>query len=74
MVLTGMMVCGGIAFLYSALEVGNVVVVSPLIATYPLFTLVIALAIGMEQLNARVVAGVVLVVAGVAAISIARTL
>jgi drug/metabolite transporter, DME family len=74
MILTGMMACGGMAFLYSALQVGTVVVVSPLIATYPVFTLIIAVAIGMEQFNRRILAGVALVVAGVIVISLARNL
>ncbi len=74
MVLTGMLTCGGITGMYSALEVGTVVVVSPLIATYPLFTLVIALAIGMEKLTRRLVAGVSLVVGGVIALCIERAL
>jgi len=49
-------------------------VVSPLIATYPVFTLIIAVAIGMERLSRRLFAGVALVVAGVVAISVARAL
>jgi transporter family protein len=74
MVLTGVLTCGGITSMYSALEVGAVVVVSPLIATYPLFTLVIALALGMEHMSRRLVAGVALVVSGVIAISIERAM
>lgn len=73
-ILTGVMTCGGITFMYSALEVGAVVVVSPLIATYPLFTLVIALVLGMEHLSPRLVSGVALVVGGVIAISIERAM
>jgi drug/metabolite transporter (DMT)-like permease len=38
------------------------------------FTLIIAVAIGMEQITRRLLAGVALVVAGVIAISIARAL
>lgn len=72
MVLTGVLSCAGVSFMYSALEVGTVVVVSPLIATYPLFTLVAALALGMERLGPRLVAGVALVVGGVIAISAER--
>jgi len=72
MALTGAIVCGGISCMYSALAVGNVVVVSPLIATYPLFTLLIALALGMDVMSRRLVAGVVLVVGGIVAISLTR--
>lgn len=74
MALTGIFSCAGVSLMYSALEVGEVVVVSPLIATYPLFTLVIALLLGMERLSTRLVAGVLLVVGGVIAISVERAL
>jgi len=74
MVLTGMLTCGGITGMYSALELGTVVVVSPLIATYPLFTLVIAVVLRMERLGRRLLAGVVLVVGGVIAISLERAM
>jgi transporter family protein len=74
MALTGILSCAGVSFMYSALEVGAVVVVSPLIATYPLFTLVLALALGMEHLSRRLIAGVALVVSGVVAISLERAL
>ena len=72
MALTGAIVCGGITCMYAALAVGDVVVVSPLIATYPLFTMLIALLLGMDVMSRRLVAGVVLVVAGIVAISLAR--
>jgi drug/metabolite transporter (DMT)-like permease len=60
--------CNGMAVLamYAALARGAVSVVSPLIVTYPLFTLVLsALFLRDERLDARVLAGVALTVAGV---------
>ncbi|MCP5156117.1 MAG: DMT family transporter [Ectothiorhodospiraceae bacterium] len=68
--LNGALMAGGISSMYAAISVGSVVVVSPLIATYPVFTMVLAFALGMERLTARLLAGVALVVGGVAAISI----
>jgi len=72
MALSGAIVCAGITCMYAALAVGDVVVVSPLIATYPLFTLLIALLLGMDVMSRRLVAGVALVVGGIVAISLAR--
>jgi drug/metabolite transporter (DMT)-like permease len=60
--------CNGMAMLamYAALNLGQVSVVSPLIVTYPLFTVAVsALFLREERLDARVLAGVVLTVAGV---------
>ena len=72
MALTGAIVCGGMSFMYAALDAGEVVVVSPLIATYPVFTLLLAVPLGMEQVSRKLVLGVVLVVGGVIALGIAR--
>jgi drug/metabolite transporter (DMT)-like permease len=56
----------GILAMYSALARGQVSVVSPLVATYPLFTLALsALFLREERFGARVLAGVALTVAGV---------
>jgi drug/metabolite transporter (DMT)-like permease len=60
--------CNGMAVLamYAALDQGKVSVVSPLIVTYPLFTVALsALFLREERLDARVLAGVALTVAGV---------
>jgi len=64
----------GILLVITALNVGRVVVVSPVVATSPLWILLgtwIFLR-GIESLTARTVAGVVLVVAGTVAISLVR--
>ena len=66
---TGMCIAFGIGLLFGALSVGTVVVVSPIVATYPVFTLFVAAAVGDERITGKVVAGVALVVAGVALIS-----
>jgi len=56
----------GILAMYSALARGQVSVVSPLVATYPLFTLALsATFLREERFGARVLLGVALTVAGV---------
>jgi len=62
----------GVVGLFEALGRGTVVVVSPIVSTSPLFTLVFAAVFlrGIEQLTPRVVAGAVLVVAGVVVLSL----
>jgi drug/metabolite transporter (DMT)-like permease len=52
--------------MYAALARGQVSVVSPLVATYPIFTLALsATFLRDERIGARVLAGVALTVAGV---------
>jgi uncharacterized membrane protein len=64
-------VLNGLALLcqYVALSLGRVVVVSPMISTFPLFTLGISLLFGVERLSLRIGVGVLLVVLGVVVIS-----
>jgi len=60
--------CNGVGVLamYAALNLGQVSVVSPLVATYPLFTLALsALLLREERFGPRVLLGVALTVAGV---------
>ena len=64
----GTCVAGAIFFMYTALSRGQVVIVAPLINTYPVFTLGLALAFRQESLGYRIVVGVLLVVGGVALI------
>ena len=60
----------GILAMYAALAHGQVSVVSPLVATYPIFTLALsALFLREERFGARVLAGVALTVAGVVVIA-----
>ena len=53
--------------LYAALEAGTVNMVSPIAATYPLFTLILnTVILREERLSTRLMGGVVLMVGGVA--------
>jgi len=61
-------ICNGLGMLamYAALNAGKVSVVSPLVATYPLFTLALsAMFLREEKFGPRVLLGVALTVAGV---------
>jgi drug/metabolite transporter (DMT)-like permease len=67
--LTG--VLNGLALVcsYLALSAGRVVVVSPIVSTYPLFTFALSLVLRVERLGPRILAGVLLVVLGVIVVS-----
>lgn len=69
LVLTGTIIAAAILCMYGGLVSGQVVVVSPIIAAYPLFTLLTALMVKQESLSAKLALGVFLVVGGVALIS-----
>lgn len=62
----------GVLLLFVALSRGPVVVISPVVATNPLFTLVMAAVLlrGVERITLHVVAGAVLVVAGVMVLTV----
>ena len=68
----GGLIALAIACMYGALVNGQVVVVSPIVAAYPLFTLLTAVALGAERLSTKLLAGVVLVVGGVVLIALGR--
>jgi drug/metabolite transporter (DMT)-like permease len=68
--LAGICIAMGVLSMYSALHYGRVVVVSPIIATFPLFTLLINLLFRQERFRFSILIGVVLVVGGVVWISI----
>ncbi|MBI3066596.1 MAG: DMT family transporter [Deltaproteobacteria bacterium] len=57
-----------------ALSSGRVVIISPIVATTPLWNLIIAIVFlrGREEINARTIAGTVSVVLGTAAIALGR--
>jgi drug/metabolite transporter (DMT)-like permease len=60
----------GVLAMYAALNRGQVSVVSPLVATYPLFTLALgAIFLREEKFGPRVLLGVALTVAGVAVLA-----
>ncbi len=67
-VLSGLSVVMAVGAMHTALAIGQVVVVSPLITTYPLCTLMWAALFRQESLSRRILLAVVLVVAGVALI------
>jgi drug/metabolite transporter (DMT)-like permease len=65
---------GAVLLTYHALNTGTVAVVSPIVATYPLFTMIFsAWFLKTESLGGRAIAGVLLAIAGVALIVIARS-
>ena len=65
-VATGMLNGGSVFLMYTALTKGQVALVSPIVATYPLFTLALTmLFMRQERITPRLVAGVMLTVAGV---------
>jgi drug/metabolite transporter (DMT)-like permease len=64
---TGVLNGAAVLLLYHALTAGPVYVVSPIVATYPLFTLALsAVCLREERISRRLIGGVVLTVAGVA--------
>ena len=69
--LTGALTATGTFCLFTALLHGQVVVVSPILAAYPLFTLLTARLFTAERLGGRSVTGVVVTVVGVALVSFA---
>lgn len=69
-VLTGMIIAVAVLCMYGGLATGRVVVVSPIIAAYPVFTLLTALMFKQESLTLKLAAGVLLVVGGVALVSL----
>ena len=66
---TGLCIAAGIGLLFAALLVGQVVIVSPIVGTYPVFTLLASAALGDERITGKVLAGVGLVVLGVGFVS-----
>lgn len=69
-VLSGFLIALAIGCMYGGLSLGRVVVVSPIVAAYPVFTLLGSLALREELLTPRLLAGVAIVVAGVTLISL----
>ncbi len=71
-ILAGFFSSAGVASIFSAVERADVVIVSPVSSTYPLFTLLFAAVLlgDLERVNPRMVLGAALVVIGVAIISV----
>jgi drug/metabolite transporter (DMT)-like permease len=67
--LTGVFNSAAVLALYGALDAGTVNFVSPIVATYPLFTLLLnTIILREERLSVRLMGGVALMVGGVAAL------
>ena len=71
-ILAGFFSSAGVSSIFSAVERADVVIVSPISSTYPLFTLLFAAVLlgDLERLNPRILLGAALVVIGVAIIAI----
>ena len=69
--LTGALTATGTFCLFTALLHGQVVVVSPILASYPLFTMLVAWLLATERLSRRAVMGVIVTVVGVSLVSFA---
>lgn len=69
--LTGVLTATGTGCLFSALLLGEVIVVSPILASYPLFTMAVAWLLATEKLSRRAVGGVIVTVCGVMLVSLA---
>jgi drug/metabolite transporter (DMT)-like permease len=67
---TGACISAAILCMYSALNLGSVVAVSPIISAFPVWTLALSLLLRQEVFSAKQVLGVLVVVAGVALIAI----
>jgi drug/metabolite transporter (DMT)-like permease len=68
-VLTGLFNCSAVLALYTALDGGAVNIVSPIAASYPLFTLVLnSVILREERISTRLIVGVALMVGGVVAL------
>ena len=63
--IAGVCVSAGIGLLYAALLIGTVTVVAPMVATYPVFTMLVAAALRDERITPKVLTGVALVMLGV---------
>ncbi|MFC1869221.1 EamA family transporter [Thermodesulfobacteriota bacterium] len=68
--LAGLFIGIGVLFMYSALNTGLVIVVSPIISTSPLFAFLLSLLLRQEVLSKRLLLGVIFVVGGVTWISL----
>lgn len=68
--LTGCCISAAIFCMYFALSGGSVVTIGPIVAAYPLVTLILTLLLRQEILSWRVIVGTLIVVSGVVLISL----
>ena len=67
---SGLCIAFAIISMYGALMLGRVVVISPIIASYPVFTLLSVWVVRAERISRRLVLGVFMVTAGVVVIAL----
>ena len=67
---SGLCIAFAIISMYGALMLGRVVVISPIIASYPVFTLLSVWALSAERISRRLVLGVLMVTTGVVVIAL----
>jgi drug/metabolite transporter (DMT)-like permease len=67
---TGTCISAAILCMYTALSLGSVVVVSPVVAAFPIWTLLFSLLLRQEIFNPKLVLGVLVVVSGVVLIAL----
>jgi drug/metabolite transporter (DMT)-like permease len=63
--MTGTLVGAAILCMYSALSLGSVAVVSPVVAAFPLFTLALSLLLRQEIFSVKMLLGVLVVITGI---------
>ena len=68
--MTGVGVGIAIWCMYGALFYGKVLIISPIVAAYPMFSLITSVVFREESITRKIVAGVLIVICGVALISI----
>ncbi|MDG2076498.1 MAG: EamA family transporter [Arenicellales bacterium] len=69
-VYSGLCIAFAIISMYGALMLGRVVVISPIIASYPVFTLLSVWVVKAERISGQLVVGVLMVTAGVVIIAL----
>ena len=67
---SGLCIAFAIISMYGALMLGRVVVISPIIASYPVFTLLSVWVVKAERISGQLVVGVLMVTAGVVIIAL----
>ena len=70
---TGILIGIAIWCLYGALSVGDVIITSPILSAFPMFTMLIALVFRQETITGRIAIGVCLVVGGIIIIGLGVT-
>jgi drug/metabolite transporter (DMT)-like permease len=67
---TGICISAAILCMYSALSLGSVVTVSPIVAAFPIWTLIFSLALRHEVFSVKQILGVIVVVGGMVLIAL----